>query len=254
MDDGCLDQVPMKMVKAMLDVGQFESMCWARWGATKWVKGEPRTIADQVYAASAEPKCALWPWAKFGEFYEMVRPAFHSSATPACIDAIFKRAAFLVNTKDWVYFRPSGVNQADVARKKMPRAGYLTTTGKKLYSQFKSGDLSKPGDFEQKLIKEAEWVDNAIRKNRALKKRARGEGSLLFPELDELTTVPLKRELPAAQDSARFLRLRSSASAVEIDLTLSPPTQQEQARVVPGGLDDSDLHEFPEVGASADLP
>ena len=35
LDDGCLSSLPMKVVKAFTDVGQFESMCWARWGAAK---------------------------------------------------------------------------------------------------------------------------------------------------------------------------------------------------------------------------
>ena len=75
------NQNSMKMVKALTDVGQFESMCWARWGATKWVKGQPRAVAQQVYDPNAEPK-DQWPSAHHKELFNLVRPAFHQKCVP----------------------------------------------------------------------------------------------------------------------------------------------------------------------------
>ena len=40
-DDAALNLQSMKLVKAFLDVGLYESMAWARWGASKWVQNEP---------------------------------------------------------------------------------------------------------------------------------------------------------------------------------------------------------------------
>lgn len=40
---------PKRVDQAFLDVGLYESMCWARWGATKWVQNEPRAAADNTY-------------------------------------------------------------------------------------------------------------------------------------------------------------------------------------------------------------
>ncbi|CAK0904031.1 unnamed protein product [Prorocentrum cordatum] len=65
---------------ALLGVGQFESMRRARWGATEWVKGEPRATGDQIYDPSAV-KNGSWPSVKFDDFFNLVRPAFHEKGT-----------------------------------------------------------------------------------------------------------------------------------------------------------------------------
>ena len=49
LDDTSLSLLSIKMVKAFLDVGLYESMACARWGATKWVQNEPRGVADSTY-------------------------------------------------------------------------------------------------------------------------------------------------------------------------------------------------------------
>ena len=47
----------------------------------------------------------------FTTFYDIVKGSFIESVTPAHMDAIFKRACFLVNTiKSHIYYRMSGIN------------------------------------------------------------------------------------------------------------------------------------------------
>ena len=41
-NDGTLSEQPFKKLKAFTDVGNVESMSKERWGAAKWVKGQPR--------------------------------------------------------------------------------------------------------------------------------------------------------------------------------------------------------------------
>ena len=51
--DTSLSMMDTKLVtvKAFLDVGLYESMPWACWGASKWVQNEPHTVADSTYDA-----------------------------------------------------------------------------------------------------------------------------------------------------------------------------------------------------------
>ena len=60
LDDGTLSQLPMKFLKAFLDAGLYESMYWARWGATKWVSNEPQAVADNSYGSSVEERLLSW--------------------------------------------------------------------------------------------------------------------------------------------------------------------------------------------------
>ena len=55
-DDGTLPEQPFKKLKAFTDVGNIESMSKERWGAAKWVKGQPRIYCVNDYDRNAEPK------------------------------------------------------------------------------------------------------------------------------------------------------------------------------------------------------
>jgi hypothetical protein len=55
-----------------------------------------------------------------------------------------KRATFLVNTKQFVYYRKNGVNDDQVPRKCIPGADYLTDEGKKWYFKFKNNVKDPP--------------------------------------------------------------------------------------------------------------
>ena len=56
LDDTHMCRLSMKMLKSILDVGLFEAMSWARWGAVKWVQNQPRGVADNTFAEEALPK------------------------------------------------------------------------------------------------------------------------------------------------------------------------------------------------------
>ncbi|CAK0841997.1 unnamed protein product [Prorocentrum cordatum] len=183
-DDGRSNLLPPKMAKALLDVGQYESMCWARWGATKWKKGEPRCMADQTYDPNAE-KLDRWPSVTFKEFFELVRPAFHEKATRACMLAFFKRAALLVNTQEYLYWRPPGTEEKDVQRIHFKGETFLTDEGKRLCQQQKDGDMTPPDNFDQLMEKERLLVDSAVEKNRKKSSDA-AVGALPAPAIAQL--------------------------------------------------------------------
>ncbi|CAJ1420910.1 unnamed protein product [Effrenium voratum] len=170
LDDTSLSNLSMKMVKAFLDVGLYESMCWARWGASKWVQNEPRAVADNTYDADVEMPEYFVEEVPFKKFFEMVRPAFAESATPTHMDAVFKRACFLVNTKTHVYYREAGINTNKVLRKHVEGADFLTQDGKKAYGLFKEGSKNLSPDFDSQVQLEQEWV-SAIMANRLRKRK-----------------------------------------------------------------------------------
>ncbi|CAE8683698.1 unnamed protein product [Polarella glacialis] len=172
LDDGSLKSLPMKVVKALLDVGLYEAMAWARWGATKWVANEPRAVADQFYNPNSKCEHDFWPSSTFQEFYGMIRPAFNENASEAEINAVFKRAAFLVNSKTHVYYRKAGVNEDLAQRKQIVNPEYLTPEGKKLYGLYKSGHKEPPANHAENIAKEQVWVE-AVTKKRFQERRER---------------------------------------------------------------------------------
>ena len=114
--DTSLHMLPMKLLKAFLDVGLYESMCWARWGATKWVQNEPRAVADNTYDDGVSEEPAYANTVSFETFFKLTRPSIVESATLAHMDAVFKRTCILLNTKTHVYYRKAGINTEAVPR------------------------------------------------------------------------------------------------------------------------------------------
>ena len=111
LDDTSLNILDMKLVKAFLDVGLYESMAWARWGASKWVQNQPQAVADNTYNAGLDLPFDFLDPITFENFYKLVRPAFKDSGSRAHMDAVFKRSAFIFNTKNHIYYCPAGINE-----------------------------------------------------------------------------------------------------------------------------------------------
>ena len=103
LDDPCAQSLGLKALKSLLDVDLYESMSWACWGAVKWVQNQPRALAANAYEAGVDEGESFMSTLKFPVFWEMVRPCPCKEATKADVDAILKRATFLVNTKEFVY-------------------------------------------------------------------------------------------------------------------------------------------------------
>jgi len=129
-DDSTLPQLPMRFLKAFLDVGLYESMWWARW-LPEWVSNEPRALADNSYGSSVDEEPAFMDHVPFTTFYDIVKGSFIESVTSAHMDAIFKRPCFLVNAKSHVYYCMSGINTNHVYGLGRGGEEYLTEEGKK---------------------------------------------------------------------------------------------------------------------------
>ena len=57
-DDGDFSEQRVTTLKAFVDPTQKEAMVWARWGATKFVRGQARFAADNTYDPQPEPTLA----------------------------------------------------------------------------------------------------------------------------------------------------------------------------------------------------
>ena len=160
LDDPEMQHVGVKILKAFLDVGLFESMAWARWGAAKWVQNQPRAVAANAYEARADGGDKLVPILPFQNFWEMIRPAIAENASHADVKAILKRSVFIVVTKGFVYYRQDGVNEDPVSRISMDGVDFLTAEAKEFYfyGKFKSNNKSFPPGFEAEVAKEQLWL------------------------------------------------------------------------------------------------
>ena len=158
LDNISLNILDMKLVKAFLDVGLYESMAWARWGASKWVQNQPRAVADNTYDAGLDLPYDFLDHITFENFYKLVCPAFKDSASRAHMDAVFKRNTFILNTKTRIYYRPAGINEEYVYRIPLFPEGYLIEVGRQTYGEYKGGNKEMPANFQDEVEKEQEWV------------------------------------------------------------------------------------------------
>ena len=72
LDDTSLSILDMKLVKAFLDVGLFyESMAWARWGASKWEQNQPRAVANNIYEDGLDLPHDFLDHITFENFYKL---------------------------------------------------------------------------------------------------------------------------------------------------------------------------------------
>ncbi|CAK0888510.1 unnamed protein product, partial [Prorocentrum cordatum] len=165
--DGCLKRPPTKMAKALLDAGQFESTCWARWGAAKRVEGEPIAVVGQT----RDPRAVegdVWPHVKFYELFNVRRPAFHEKATPTCVAAVFTRAAFVVTAKKRINWWPAGAAGADAQRKIVEGvAEHLAAEGERLHGAPKQGDATPAEDWRRLLQRERAPTGSAMQSAQA---------------------------------------------------------------------------------------
>ena len=164
LDDPEMQHVGLKILKSFLDVGLYESMAWARWGASKWVQNQPRAIAANAYDASVDEGSAFVGTLPFKSFWEMIRPAVSTNASHADINALLKRSVFIVVTKKFVYFRPDGVNEDPVERIAVDHPDFLTADGKEFYGMFKSNNKTIPPNFDTEVKKEQAWISAIMAK------------------------------------------------------------------------------------------
>ena len=165
LDDTCMRVLSSKVLKSLLDVGRYEAMSWARWGAVKWVQNQPRAVADNTFddeVVLTEPDFVTS--VSFDDFMKIIRPAFHPHISKSHMQAVLKRSCIIVNTATHVYYHMAGINEKPVPRIHIEAAEFLTDAGKKLYGAFKNGSRILPEYFDAQVRREEAWVGELVDK------------------------------------------------------------------------------------------
>ena len=244
LDDTTIKWLSNKMLKSLLDVGLYEAMSWARWGAVKWVQNQPRAVADNTFDEDKVKTESFLPCVPYEEFSSIIKPAFGPDITKAHMNAIFQRSVFVVNTDTHIYYRKAGINQDRVPRIEIPNAEYMTDAGKALYGVFKDGGRLLPLDFNAQVRREQEWVSKLIEKRQQERrpdhqKRLQVREALLGhePTSSEPLHRRIKREQAGADaeeviKKARTWATELKASKSVIDLDTPPRRTSEPAMPV----------------------
>ncbi|CAE7467314.1 unnamed protein product [Symbiodinium sp. CCMP2592] len=175
-DDGTLPEQPFKKLKAFTDVGNIESMSKERWGAAKWVKGQPRIYCVNDYDRKAEPKNDLpilshrqgiISYATHGDFLNMLEPAWcPKDKNEANVMAVLKRTHILLKTKTFLYVRPASEKESPVLRIPLDdKLDLLHLESRSVYDYHRKGGTNMPADFDSKVAWETEWVEKAMKGN-----------------------------------------------------------------------------------------
>ena len=97
-----------------------------RWGASKFVRNQRRSITDNAIASDADPttipndlprdfsRHAIIP---ASQFYDIVEPAFGEGKNKMSltnVKALYKRGHFIVNTKEATYLKVAGEDNVKV--------------------------------------------------------------------------------------------------------------------------------------------
>ena len=240
LDDTCMRVLSSKVLKSLLDVGLYEAMSWARWGAVKWVQNQPRAVADNTFDDEVElTEPDFVTSVSFDDFMKIIRPAFHPDISKSHLQAFLKRSCIIVNTATHVYYRMAGINEKPVPRIHIEAAEFLTDAGKKLYGAFKNGSRILPEDFDAQVRREQAWVGEMVDKRVAerrpdhhlrvgVRRRLFGDASAssrkdpIFRQVDR-DAVRVKRE--RAEEVEQVFKkagtwaaeLRASSSVIDLD-------------------------------------
>ena len=134
----------------------------------------------------------------FGDFKKMVRPSIEKDASGADVDAILKRACFILNTKKFVCYRPSEVNEDKVARHFVESPDFLTQTGKMLYGRYKDNRKTFA------VRKEQAWLELVFKQ----KQEKQDPKHKHNQQLNQLSFVGVRKTSPASSSWRQRLKSR----------------------------------------------
>ena len=91
---------------------------YARWGASKFTKHQFRAVGDNNVREQVEPPALVGDGGVIAldKFMQMIEPIMPKDATKSDMDALLKRATWIVNTDDFIYVRIAGSGDRPVRR------------------------------------------------------------------------------------------------------------------------------------------
>jgi hypothetical protein len=162
LDDGDLNVQDIRKLKAFLDVSEEEALAYQRWGGAKFIRNQLRIAIDNKHDDSVETQMNdISPGNErhivpSNLFYDLIRPAFKKDTTVPDLEAILKRACFIVITKSYFYVKVAA--QPLVYRFRAP-ASLLTTEAGQRYIEWKRNGtmpaanvLRTEVDIEQRFL------------------------------------------------------------------------------------------------------
>lgn len=137
-----------------------------RWGASKFVKNQLRVVADNAYDPEAMPPITAdlsepgsRAFISKQQFTEMCKPAFGNKSMPN-INALYKRAHFIINTPDYIVLKQAKSDSVEVFRNP---GSYLTTSAGALYDENKeNGTRPTSEDHREDIAWEQDWVQRMM--------------------------------------------------------------------------------------------
>ena len=222
-DDGDMNSQSVTALKAFLDVSRTEGMVWARWGATKFAKHQFRAIADNKVMEDAEPGIGERTDGGLGikpcHFVDMIRPCFPKDASRSDIDALLKRASWVVNTEASIYIRRAGVSSK--VERVSNEGPVLTPQGSKIWTSWLR-DNEKRDQYELERAQAGELglmkriMDNGVATMPSHECDEAGQGPAEADDIANAGGLPTKREIQMPDVKFAF-NFRPDGTAPTID-------------------------------------
>ena len=163
LDDSNLAMQAIEKLKAFLDVSEEEAMTYQRWGASKFVRNQFRVANANAYDEGVERDLPImYPTDEFDniakdKFYNLIEPALMKNTSKPDVDALLKRATFIVVSKNFIYVKRAA--QEEVIRFRNVEQNLLTDEGGLRYYQWKTNGtmpdaslLRAEIDVEQRMM------------------------------------------------------------------------------------------------------
>lgn len=254
----------------------MEAMTYVRWGATKFVRGQPRFGGENEYDDEAEPDADEWRAKKAfcsdaaerarvttGLLLDMITKAFPKNISKSNIGAMLKRCAIILNTKTAIYYRPAGIG---TEVEKLPLTdGYLNEDAGALLQEFLKNGTQRDAEeynrvltFEKRILAEVmparqtpqmlqpKPEDGAVREpvGAAIPASFAEEddvfgfgGGLQAPEAYEAAPVPMPVVVSTTPASSRLEKARAQLAKVKREkMGEAPSTVKLEQTEVPAGV------------------
>ncbi|CAK0849154.1 unnamed protein product, partial [Prorocentrum cordatum] len=224
-DDGDLDRMPPRKMKAFFDKKKKSQMTAERYSSTKFDGKEHRSAGDNKVDLEAEPHITLdgqrhpqsagfgYAGITYKVFTKMIRPAFHVEMSQPDIDAVLRRVQVYVNTEHSFFARPAGVgDEVTIERYELKTPKFITDEALQILKRWKKTEQLAP--LAARTQMEADELELFK------KKLWSGSGSA---SSSAAAGANVKREMlspPPSQQRRAFARPLSGRSAenAEIDL------------------------------------
>jgi len=164
-DDGDTSAQNPRSLKAFLDVSLLEAAIWARWGGIRLAKGQPRIICENKIDIDAEGQVANdVNVMTHKQFLDLIRPMFPDRMAACDIDAVMKRANFIVQTNDFFYFREANEASVNVTRVSLADRDnrWISPESRSRYCAFLNGDIDQDDTYDERIAWERTWAAAAV--------------------------------------------------------------------------------------------